>query len=332
MSILAGPSTSTYQSSDKVTFCPGPGAVLDEWFSHQVPMFGRGDAYFLTLKTELEEWLRSFVGSSKNVVTLAGSGTTAACIALRNFCIGKVAVLDTGYYGGRWYAEAKLFTDTMVEKVAMDDLDRLRDFDTVIFVYVETASATKYDLEAVSRACRQHDIRLLVDATASIGLEKHHHLADVVFFSSCKGLMGPTGAGFICYEKTITPTAQNDFLYNLSSHEDVKYTIPYNVMNALVGVSRQHDIYVGRMKAAASLIRKHAVGTRALAEGSAVIGVGLRGVKLDNELDTTGTSIYYLPRKDPGYSLLFFLGLVRYDSNCIEKCLIERVFCNEHER
>ena len=37
----------------------------------------------------------------------------------------------------------------------------------------------------------------MLDATASIGLEKYHNLSDVIFFSSCKGLLGPTGLGLL---------------------------------------------------------------------------------------------------------------------------------------
>ena len=32
-------------------------------------------------------------------------------------------------------------------------------------------------------------------------LENYHNLADVIFFSSCKGLFGPTGLGFIAHKK-----------------------------------------------------------------------------------------------------------------------------------
>ena len=39
----------------------------------------------------------------------------------------------------------------------------------------------------------------MLDATASIGLEPDHNLADVIGFSSCKGLFGPLAA-FIAYK------------------------------------------------------------------------------------------------------------------------------------
>ena len=39
--------------------------------------------------------------------------------------------------------------------------------------------------------------QLMLDATASIGLGDNHELADVISFSSCKGLFGLTGGTFI---------------------------------------------------------------------------------------------------------------------------------------
>ena len=39
----------------------------------------------------------------------------------------------------------------------------------------------------------------MLDATASIGLEDGHNWADVISYSSCKGLFGLTGAGFIAF-------------------------------------------------------------------------------------------------------------------------------------
>ena len=41
----------------------------------------------------------------------------------------------------------------------------------------------------------------MLDATASIGLETNHNYADVIGYSSCKGLFGLTGAAFIAYNE-----------------------------------------------------------------------------------------------------------------------------------
>ena len=49
----------------KVTFCPGPGAVLSEWFTHQKEYFGRGDADYLKIKKDTISWLKKISGQDE---------------------------------------------------------------------------------------------------------------------------------------------------------------------------------------------------------------------------------------------------------------------------
>ena len=81
----------------------------------------------------------------------------------------------------------------------------------------------------------------MVDATASIGLEANHKLADVTFFSSCKGLFGPTGLGFIAYKRKLKLMESSDFLLNYKTHQNSMYTLGYNCMAALYSISRVHS-------------------------------------------------------------------------------------------
>ena len=60
---------------------------------------------------------------------------------------------------------------------------------------------------------------MILDATASIGLEKKHELADVIFFSSCKGLLGPTGLGFIAYKNKVKFKNISDFWNNIKNKQ-----------------------------------------------------------------------------------------------------------------
>ena len=50
-----------------------------------------------------------------------------------------------------------------------------------MFVYVETATCTEFDIKKIYRIKKKLGSRLLVDATASIALERNHELADVLF-------------------------------------------------------------------------------------------------------------------------------------------------------
>ena len=45
-------------SNHKVTYCPGPGAVLSEWFTYQREYFGRGDHEYQILKEKTLNWLK----------------------------------------------------------------------------------------------------------------------------------------------------------------------------------------------------------------------------------------------------------------------------------
>ena len=62
--------------------------------------------------------------------------------------------------------------------------------------------------------------KLFVDATGSIGLEEDHHLADLMAFSSCKGLFGITGASFIAHKSNLLPNDNSYFYFNLETHKN----------------------------------------------------------------------------------------------------------------
>ena len=86
-----------------------------------------------------------------------------------------------------------------------------------------------FDLKNLSKRTKS---KLVVDATASFGLEENHKLADVVSFSSCKGLFGLTGAGFICY-KPEPKNKVNSYVLNIQNAKDKKMTGPYHAMQSL---------------------------------------------------------------------------------------------------
>ena len=77
------------------------------------------------------------------------------------------------------------------------------------------------DLRKLSRSSSS---RLALDATSSFGLEKGHKYADVISFSSCKGLLGLTGAGFICYHEK-PKNKVNSFVLNLNNTLNKKMTV-----------------------------------------------------------------------------------------------------------
>ena len=59
---------------------------------------------------------------------------------------------------------------------------------------VETSIGYKIPILKIQWIKKRCKSKLALDATASIGLEKNHEYADVLGYSSCKGLFGLTGA------------------------------------------------------------------------------------------------------------------------------------------
>ena len=77
--------------------------------------------------------------------------------------------------------------------------------------------------------------RLYVDATGSIGLEEDHELADVMAFSSCKGLFGLTGCKLRCTDE-LTPRKLDTFYFDLGTQKNKLITGPYHSIASLYGV------------------------------------------------------------------------------------------------
>ena len=89
--------------------------------------------------------------------------------------------------------------------------------------------------------------KLALDATASIGLEKNHHLSDVSAFSSCKGLFGLTGASFIVFNEK--PQNEIDSFYlNLFNHLNKKMTGPYHTIYSLNKILKNYNDHLYAVK------------------------------------------------------------------------------------
>ena len=115
-------------------------------------------------------------------------------------------------------------------------------FDWILCAYTETSVAFKLDLQLVRSKANSCSSRLFVDATGSIGLEDHHELADLLAFSSCKGLFGLTGACFIAHRKDLVPKTSNHFYFNIDTHKNKMVTGPYHAIASLYGVIENHSL------------------------------------------------------------------------------------------
>tara|TARA_B100000809_G_scaffold179602_1_gene177207 strand:- start:854 stop:2194 length:1341 start_codon:yes stop_codon:yes gene_type:complete len=231
----------------KKMFTPGPGCLLVENLIGLKPAFGRGDESYAKVESRVLEKLSSLSGHA-NVVRLQGSATLALEIAIANFVCGSVVVVDTGYYASRLYELCKL---SQKRKGAIIKLLRLSEgefmdynspTDWVVSVYTETARGYRAEIVRHRHKAEELSAKLLIDSTASIGLEDHHELGDVIAYSSCKGLFGLTGASFVAYHEK-PQIEEPSFYLNLESHEQKKMTGPYHSICGLDGVlTRQSDI------------------------------------------------------------------------------------------
>ena len=89
---------------------------------------------------------------------------------------------------------------------------------------------------------------MFVYATGSIGLEEDHGLADLMAFSSCKGLFGLTGASFIAHKRDLTPKDTEKFYFNVATHKQKMVTGPYHAIASLYNVIEKHSIFRERVE------------------------------------------------------------------------------------
>lgn len=233
------------RNHQKLVFTPGPGPLLHQNLAGLRNCFGRGDPEYGEIENSVLTHLRRLSGQTE-VVRMQGSATLAIEVGFFNFLFGRVVIVDTGFYGHRLLelarsAQSLLGKISTIEFLSEDELfeiDGNRDW--VVAVAVETSRAELLPISLLSEAASRVCARLFLDATASIGLEEGHELADVLAFSSCKGLFGLSGAAFLAF--SIEPA--NDvpsFYLDLKTHVERKVTGPYHAVCSLYRVLPDHE-------------------------------------------------------------------------------------------
>ncbi len=304
----------------KITFCPGPGALIPEWLISQKEYFGRGDQEYTKIKVETINWLKK-ISKKEEIIPIAGSGTTAGLLAFNTFLEGKILLINTGYYAERWINYLKKKRTKNLSICNYDDVDKVKGkFNWIVFVYVETATCTRFDIKKIYKLKKKLKSKLLVDATASIALEKNHEFADVLFFSSCKGLLGPTGLGFVACSKKIKKNISNDFWYDYTTHLNSKYTLGYNCISALHAISKKHNYYKKKLIFANNFLNKYSVQL-----SKPIIGCKLL-LRLKNK--NFSNTIFYQPRTKVNFDVIFFLGIVKLNKKEIIEILKNRIINN----
>ncbi len=235
----------TDKGNHKLMLTPGPAVLLHENIQHLKPVFGRGDQEYLFIAESVSNWIRSLSGQDE-LIMAQGSATFALELAAHSFVYGKVLIVSTGYYSDRLI---KLLPKGC--QVTIRDYEDIETesgkYDWVMCAYTETSTAFKVDLEKIKTKSNSLGAKLYVDATGSIGLEANHELADLMAFSSCKGLFGLTGACFVAFKSALKPKTLPSFYFNLDTQKNKMVTGPYHAISSLFGVMDKHDILKERV-------------------------------------------------------------------------------------
>ena len=233
------------QNKSKIIFTPGPGSMITKNFTSMQPCFGRGDILYENLEHRVLEKLKLMSGH-KNIVRMQGSASLALEILVNNFLFGKILIISTGYYSDRLELMCKHFKKNSkylrsIKKINWTKIDQINEkFDWIFVCPTETSMGLKLPILDLFKLKKRCHSKLALDATGSIGLEVDHHYADVIAYSSCKGLFGLTGASFIAYNLN-SNNFVNSFYLNLDSHINKKMTGPYHAILSLADVLPKHS-------------------------------------------------------------------------------------------
>jgi len=224
-------------NNSKFLFTAGPSSLIEENIHGLSPCFGRNDSQYFQVHKKVINKLKK-IGGHKKIVAMQGSGSFALEVVSLNFLYGKVLIVSTGYYSDRLFnlcvkAKKNFRKIKSLSKVNWKNLsDFSGKFDWVWACPTETSCGLKIPISELKKFSRKIKAKLALDATASFGLEPLHELADVISYSSCKGLFGLTGASFISYN--IEPQNEvNSFNLDINSHIEKKMTGPYHSIQSL---------------------------------------------------------------------------------------------------
>lgn len=233
------------RNAAKLLFTAGPASLLPENLTGLRPCFGRGDTDYLEMEEAVLGTLGRMSGHAR-IARLQGSASLALEIMALNFLAGRVLIVQTGFYSERLAtlatsAARRIGEVTTVDSADYGSLDAVTgSYDWVFACPTETSRGIHVPIPDLSRLAARLGARLMLDATASIGLESGHELADVIGYSSCKGLFGLTGGAFIAFNDP-PPNEVDSFYLDLATHIEKRVTGPYHTIASLAHVLPRHS-------------------------------------------------------------------------------------------
>lgn len=229
----------------KKLFTPGPASLLVENITGLEPCFGRGDKDYEDIENYVLSKILKISGQTM-IARLQGAASFALEVMISNFIYGKVLIIKTGVYSDRleYMCRTSKLIFKKIRTIKYVDYNEINDlsenFDWILGCPVETSIGLRLHINDLYKIKKKYKSNLALDATASIGLEKDHHLADVTAFSSCKGLFGLTGGAFICFNQK-PKNEIKPFNLNLFSHLEKKMTGPYHAICSLYNVLKKYN-------------------------------------------------------------------------------------------
>ena len=238
-------------NSAKSLYTAGPSSLLAASISSIQPCFGRNDDLYDKAEEYVLEFLKK-LSSHKNIIRMQGSATLAIEIGLANFCKGRVLIVNTGYYSERMLNIIKKYKINEQENIQYIDYAEIetikgQKIDWFVCCYTETSIGFKVDINKIKEIAIRNGAQLFVDGTASIGLETNHNLADVLCYSSCKGLFGLTGGAFLAFNDQCWEKKKYPYYLSIDTHLNKGVTGPYHTILSLYGILQEYDIYKRRV-------------------------------------------------------------------------------------
>ncbi len=234
------------KNKDKKIFTAGPASLLKENIIGLRPCFGRGDVDYEKIENFVLKKLKK-MSNHKFIARMQGSGSLALEIVASNFFYGNILIVDTGYYSDRLKllandAKKNFKKIKKIKKINWKKIETIKkdNFDWVWACPTETSLGLKIPIKKLKKLANKLKSKLALDATASFGLENDHNLANVISYSSCKGLFGLTGGSFIAFNKKPKSNI-NSFYLNIHNHLNKKMTGPYHSICSLFEVLKNHN-------------------------------------------------------------------------------------------
>jgi len=233
------------ENNKKILFTAGPASLTEENIAGLKPCFGRGDKEYSKVENFVLSKIKKISGQ-KNIARIQGAGSLALELMVLNFLYGKILIVNTGYYSDRIqmicnYAKYNFKNIKVIKTINWKNLsDASGRYDWIIACPTETSCGLKIPISDLYLLKKKLKSKLMLDATASIGLEIDHELADVLSFSSCKGLFGLTGACFVGFSIKIKNDVKS-FYMRLSNHLKKKMTGPYHTIYSLYETLKNHN-------------------------------------------------------------------------------------------